>query len=197
MQLKNILPALTVIMCMHAAAQTSFADSIDHYHLNYVAEHEVVKGDDRDKLKFFAPDEHYRVLARFERKEQSAWMQMKTSASTVKIYRVYGVIHFTIHDTVLHLNLYQSQALMESEKYRNLLFLPFTDLTTGKESYDGGRYIDLDMSSIQNNEVVIDFNKAYNPYCAYVSGRYSCPIPPAENRLAVAVKAGEMRYGDH
>jgi uncharacterized protein (DUF1684 family) len=86
---------------------------------------------------------------------------------------------------------------MESEKYRNLLFLPFTDRTTGKESYDGGRYIDLDMSSIQNNEVVIDFNKAYNPYCAYVSGRYSCPIPPAENRLAVAVKAGEMRYGGH
>jgi uncharacterized protein len=137
------------------------------------------------------------VLARFERKEQSAWLQMKTSAASTKIYRIYGVITFTIHDTVLRLNLYQSQALMESEKYRNLLFLPFTDRTTGKESYDGGRYIDLDLNSIQNNKVLIDFNKAYNPYCAYVSGRYSCPIPPAENNLAVAVRAGEMRYGDH
>jgi uncharacterized protein len=197
MQLKNFPLALTVFMALDVAAQTSYADSIDHYHLNYVAEHEVVKGDDRDKLKFFTPDEQFRVLARFERKEQSAWLQMKTSAASTKIYRIYGVITFTIHDTVLRLNLYQSQALMESEKYRNLLFLPFTDRTTGKESYDGGRYIDLDLNSIQNNKVLIDFNKAYNPYCAYVSGRYSCPIPPAENNLAVAVRAGEMRYGDH
>jgi uncharacterized protein len=95
------------------------------------------------------------------------------------------------------LNLYQSQSLMEVDAYKSHLFLPFTDETSGAGSYEGGRYIDLSFEDIRNKKIVIDFNKAYNPYCAYVSGKYNCPIPPAENTLPVRVEAGERQYAKH
>ncbi|MEJ0106895.1 MAG: DUF1684 domain-containing protein [Bacteroidota bacterium] len=72
---------------------------------------------------------------------------------------------------------------------------PFTDLTTGNESYQTGRYIDFTVKDIKNGELVIDFNKAYNPSCAYVSDKYNCPVPPRENNLTIAIKAGgEMNF---
>jgi uncharacterized protein (DUF1684 family) len=79
-------------------------------------------------------------------------------------------------------------------KYKNYLFVPFKDMTNGKETYGGGRYLDLETTDIQNDSVILDFNKAYNPYCAYSNG-YSCPIPPKENHLAVSIEAGEKTFG--
>ena len=73
------------------------------------------------------------------------------------------------------------------------LFLPFTDNTNGVETYGGGRYIDLKIPA--GNTINIDFNKAYNPYCAY-SDKYSCPIPPPENHLDIEIKAG-IKLTDH
>jgi uncharacterized protein len=86
--------------------------------------------------------------------------------------------------------------LMNRPEYADYLFVPFTDATTGNETYGSGRYIDLRLGDIKNNTVLLDFNKCYNPYCAYTSG-YNCPIPPKENRLAVAVKAGEKVFPKH
>ena len=83
---------------------------------------------------------------------------------------------------------------MGTDQYKNYLFLPFTDATTGVETYESGRYIDLEINDIKDNLVIIDFNKAYNPYCAYTTG-YNCPIPPAENDLHIAITAGEKAYG--
>jgi uncharacterized protein (DUF1684 family) len=74
------------------------------------------------------------------------------------------------------------------------LFVPFKDKTSGITSYEGGRYIDIDIPT--TDEVVLDFNKAYNPYCAYNS-KYSCPIPPAVNSLAIEILAGEKAYKNH
>ena len=82
---------------------------------------------------------------------------------------------------------------MKQEKLREYLFVPFGDATSGFESYGGGRYIEFYISDIKNNKVIIDFNKAYNPYCAYTTG-YNCPIPPTENMLTVAITAGEKNY---
>ena len=78
--------------------------------------------------------------------------------------------------------------------YRDYLFIPFKDLTNGKESYGGGRYIDLRMRQLDKDKVILDFNKSYNPYCAF-SEEYSCPIPPKENHLTIAIEAGEKNYG--
>jgi uncharacterized protein (DUF1684 family) len=159
----------------------------------YVADHEVVTGADKQKMKFYPVQQQYRISAIFEKKENSKWFWMNTSGNTKQQYRVYGIIRFNVHDTTVALHIYQLRSLMSSEKYKELLFIPFTDLTSGRETYGGGRYIDLNIDDIINNAYMIDFNKAYNPYCAYTTG-YNCPIPPIENDLSVAIKAGEMNY---
>ena len=83
---------------------------------------------------------------------------------------------------------------MQQEKRIYYLFVPLGDATSGFESYGGGRYMVFFIPDIKNNKVVLDFNKAYNPYCAYTTG-YNCPIPPIENLLKVAITAGEKNYG--
>ena len=175
--------------------QKTYKDSIETYFKKYVKEHEVVIGKDKEFMSFFPVNEKYRMACRFERTTNSPWFRMESSGPIKKNYRVYGIIHFTINDTAVTLSLYQSQDLMTSKEYKDHLFIPFTDATSGEETYASGRYIDLDIKDIAGDKFVIDFNKAYNPYCAYVSGKYNCPIPPAENRLIFAIRAGEKAFG--
>lgn len=177
-------------------AQTSYEDSLNTYLKNYVSGHEVVTGADKQKIKFFPVNKYYRITASVELKENSSWFLMKTSGKEKQRYRVFGVLYFQVHDTTVSLNIYQSSSLMNSDKYKDYLFIPFTDKTSGIETYGGGRYIDLVISDIINKTYTIDFNKAYNPYCAYTTG-YNCPIPPQENDLPVAVKAGELNFSKH
>jgi uncharacterized protein (DUF1684 family) len=177
------------------AQNKTYKDSIETYFKKYVKEHEVVTGKDKEFISFFPVNEKNRITCRFERTSNSAWFRMESSGPIKRNYRVYGIIHFTINDTNVTLNIYQSQDLMTSPQYKDHLFIPFTDATSGEESYESGRYIDLEIRDISNDKVLIDFNKAYNPYCAYVSGKYNCPIPPAENRLAVAIRSGEKAFG--
>jgi len=195
MSRSNLILIATLFTSATGFAQQSYHDTLQVFIKNYVDTHDVVKGDDRKSLNFFPIDKNYRVIANFERVKNGKWFTMETSGSQKKVHRVYGTIHFTIHDTALALNIYQSQDLMAATEYKEYLFLPFTDLTSGEESYASGRYIDLTFKDIMNNKVVIDFNKAYNPSCAYVSGKYNCPIPPRENSLNVAILAGEKNYG--
>jgi uncharacterized protein (DUF1684 family) len=195
--MKYVFSFLLILSGHSLFAQSSYKDSIEAFIKNYVDTHEVVKGDDRKQLHFFDVNEKYRVIAKFEKTQTNQWFEMPTSGKIKKVFRVYGVLSFAINDTLVKLNLYQSQELMGNDQYKNYLFLPFTDATTGNETYESGRYIDLQTSDIKNNEVIIDFNKAYNPYCAYVSGVYNCPIPPAANHLPVAILVGEKIYGRH
>ncbi|HEU4473163.1 MAG TPA: DUF1684 domain-containing protein [Flavisolibacter sp.] len=191
--IKILIPAL-ILLQVQAQAQTTYTDSAEAHIRKYVEQHEVVKdAADKKRLQFFSADPAYRVLASFEKKEGSSWFEMKTSGSIRQLFRVYGVLHFKLADTSLTLNVYQSQGLMQVEGYKTYLFLPFTDGTTGNESYEVGRYIDLRQEDIRNGQVYIDFNKAYNPYCAYASS-YSCPIPPKENNLPVRIMAGEKKF---
>lgn len=183
-----------LILSVISSAQKNYKDSLQDFIKNYIDKHEVVTGDDRKNLQFFPINETYKVIARFEKVRNGSWFTMETSNAKKQTYRVYGTIHFTIHDTTLKLNIYQSQRLMAVPEFKEHLFLPFIDLTSGEETYVTGRYIDLNLNDILDNKVVIDFNKAYNPYCAYVSGTYSCPIPPKENSLNVAILAGEKNY---
>jgi uncharacterized protein len=189
--------AMSFLCSSVCSAQETYKDSLQAFIKDYVDKHEVVKTDDKKFLNFFPLNKDYRVIAQFERVKNGSWFSMETSGSTKQVFRVYGIIHFTIHDTILQLNIYQSQRLMAVEEYKDHLFLPFTDLTSGEASYAAGRYIDLSFNDIIDNKVVIDFNKAYNPYCAYVSHKYNCPIPPKENNLNVVIPAGEMNYGKH
>ena len=140
-----------------------------------------------EALPFFKIDSAYYVVARFERTKKPKSIKFKTSTDRRPKYEIFGTVFFEIHGVEYSLKVYQSHRLREMEEYKNHLFLPFTDLTTGVESYGGGRYIDLE---IPNSEtIIIDFNHAYNPYCAY-SSRYSCPVVPNENFINVKILAG-------
>ena len=184
---------LSIICLGMPGAAQSYTDSMNLYQENYVAQHQVVQGKDKAYMHFFPVDPDYRVKATVNYVDQSPWVAFATSSGARKNYRVYAVLHFTLHQQSFSLNLYQSQDLLGQEKYKDYLFLPFTDSTNGNESYASGRYLELREGEIMNNSAWIDFNKAYNPYCAYVK-YYSCPIPPAENHLEVPVRAGEKNF---
>jgi uncharacterized protein (DUF1684 family) len=102
----------------------------------------------------------------------------------------YGYFDFQLGGKTHRLQVYKLLDL--APQYKHLLFIPFLDATSGRESYGGGRYIDLEER--QDNRYVVDFNLAYNPSCAYGKSGYSCPIPPAENRLSVRIEAGEKNW---
>ncbi|MGB3851475.1 MAG: DUF1684 domain-containing protein [Tunicatimonas sp.] len=144
-------------------------------------------------LPFYPIDAQLRVTARFMRTPGSPPFAMPTSRPRRTIYEQYGKAQFTLRDTTYELLIYQSHELRVTEKYRNHLLLPFTDLTSGTETYGGGRYLELTIP--KSDTIVIDFNKAYHPYCAY-NPKYACPIPPRENNLPVAIRAG-VRLGEH
>lgn len=143
-------------------------------------------------LEFFAIDTTFNVVAEFVRTPFETPFEMPTTTERKPVYVKYGELYFTLKGKEYKLNVYQNQH--PKPEYKDYLFLPFTDLTNGEGSYAGGRYIDMTIPKSKN--VSIDFNKAYNPYCAY-SGKYSCPIPPAENYLDLPVTAGVKAYSGH
>ncbi len=145
-------------------------------------------------LDFYPIDLKYRVVAKFVRTPDEKPFKMRTTTDRLPEYVKYGEAHFTIEGTDLKLNVYKSTSVPKDPKYTNYLFIPFTDYTSGDGSYGGGRYVD---AWIPDGDIlVIDFNKAYNPYCAY-SKRYSCPIPPRENDLKIRIEAGVKDFGEH
>ena len=191
----NFLVILIISFFQNTNAQNkTYRDSILIYQQNYINTHEVVGKDDRKYIFFYDIDESYRVTASIERINDVKGFEMNTSSGMKKKYFNYGLLSFKLHDSLLHLFVYQSESLMQQEKYKDYLFVPFGDATSGFESYGGGRYLEFYMAAIKNNQVVLDFNKAYNPYCAYTAG-YNCPIPPKENLLNVPIAAGEKNYG--
>jgi uncharacterized protein (DUF1684 family) len=176
------------------AQSSSYIDSLGEYQDNYVKTHEVVTGKDKAFMHFFPINEKYRVKAKIEKVPEAPWFKMETSGKEKKTHRVFAIATFMLHDTLVKLHIYQSQQLMGIKQYADLLFIPFTDRTSGEESYANGRYIDASLTDIKGDSLVLDFNKAYNPYCAYVSNVYNCPMPPPENDLPLAVRAGEMKF---
>lgn len=142
-------------------------------------------------LDFFEIDSMYIVTARLVRTPDEKPFKMVTTTDRRPGYKKYGVLHFTIAGKDLKLNVYQNAE--PRKPAGRTLFLPFTDNTSGDETYGGGRYIELEIPN--GNETEIDFNKAYNPYCVY-NKKYSCPVVPAENHLDIAVRAGVKKY-DH
>ncbi|WP_244543040.1 DUF1684 domain-containing protein [Aquimarina amphilecti] len=146
------------------------------------------------ELDFFDIDTTYSITAKFIRTPYETPFIMKTTTDREPVYVKYGEAHFMLQDREWILNVYQNQGLKTQPEYEDYLFLPFTDLTNGETSYGGGRFIDLKIPDADT--IVIDFNKAYNPYCAY-SARYSCPIPPEENHLELEIPVGVKKYNKH
>lgn len=145
-------------------------------------------------LDFFKFDSTYVVEAHFKRTPNEAPFKMKTTTDRLPDYVKYGELTFNLIGEHLTLNIYQNQSLKEKEGFEDYLFLPFLDETNGLESYGGGRYVDAKIP--ESDTVIIDFNKAYNPYCAY-NDKYSCPLVPRENYLKTRIEAGVKVFKKH
>lgn len=138
-------------------------------------------------LNYFDFDSTFQITARFT-KSKGKKFEMPTSTERLPVYRRYGIIEFEIGLDTYTLEVYQNLTLRKEKEYKNHLFIPFRDGTSRNQSYGGGRYLDVEIP--EEKTIDIDFNLAYNPYCAY-SYRYSCPIPPEVNTLTIAIEAGE------
>lgn len=142
-------------------------------------------------LDFYPIDDKYIVEAKFVKAKREKVFEMKTTTTRLPKYKKYGELHFTLEGKAFKLNIYQNIDLSKKPGYKDYLFLPFTDLTCGKESYIGGRYLDARIP--KTDVMIIDFNKAYNPYCAY-NHKYSCPLVPLDNDLDIEIKAGVKKF---
>ena len=139
-------------------------------------------------LDFFTYDSTYLVTAKLTKTPKEKPFMMLTTTDMMVEYIKYGTISFELLSNQYSLDIYKN---LEDPNERDNLFLPFLDDTNGNESYGGGRYINLDIAQVDN--LIIDFNSAFNPYCVY-DEKYSCPIVPRENYLPLEIKAGVKNF---
>ena len=139
-------------------------------------------------LDFFTYDSTYLVTAKLTKTPKEKPFMMLTTTDMVVEYIKYGTVSFELLNNQYSLDIYKN---LEDPNERDNLFLPFLDDTNGNESYGGGRYINLSIPQVDN--LIIDFNSAFNPYCVY-DEKYSCPIVPRENYLPLEIKAGVMNF---
>lgn len=148
-------------------------------------------------LDFFPVDSAYIVTAKLTKTVDATIFEMQTTTSRKPLYQEYGKLNFSLQGKDCTLTLYQNLEHIDHKEYKDYLFLPFTDQTSGEESYAVGRYMNVFKSKITaDNTVVLNFNNTYNPYCAY-NDKYSCPITPKENHLTIEVKAGVKAFKKH
>ena len=143
------------------------------------------------KLRYFKPKVKFLKHAAFERYGQTEHFLMKTTTDRLPEYFIVGKVSFRHKGKTHTLQVYQNIELVKKPGFEKHLFIPFNDLTNGTDTYGGGRFLDITDSG--TDTLVIDFNKAYNPYCAY-NHKYSCPIPPESNNLQIKIKAGEKKW---
>lgn len=133
-------------------------------------------------LSYFEIDPTWKVLGKIDKVKSGQKFEIQMTGGETETYEPYGNISFEKDGKKVSLKLF-----INSE---GMLFLPFKDLTSGKETYGAGRYIDLDPKNEKDSQIEIDFNLAYHPFCAY-NHTFTCPLPPAENLIPMAVTAGE------
>lgn len=138
--------------------------------------------DDFEGLRYFPENEALRLQVTVEEFPEQEQLQLQTSTGDVQQYTRFGRFEFNVEGEDAALTIYTND---------HGFFLPFVDALAGEVTYGAGRYLEPEL--LPNGEFLIDFNMAYNPFCAY-NEAYSCPIPPAENRLKVPVRAGEMNF---
>jgi len=142
--------------------------------------------DDFAGLAYYPENDGLRLVVHPEEFAEKEPIHMTTSTGGVQEYVRWGRFGFAVDQQAAALTIYYAAW--------GGFFVPFVDATSGNETYGAGRYLELE--ALEDGTFLADFNLAYNPYCAY-SEDFSCPVPPAENRIAVPVRAGEMQYQGH
>lgn len=136
-------------------------------------------------LKYYSFNKDYIVDFVLEKADKAKTVELKMTDGTTEKLILFGKLKGEIGGFTLSLLLYQHED--------GNFFLPFKDKTAPTETYGGGRFLDLPLTNVKNNRLRVDFNLAYNPYCAY-NEDFACPIPPAENTLPIRIEAGEKIF---
>lgn len=199
LSLTTLLLFFIFFSCKEKSTKLSYVDTIKEYQYNMnktFADKETTPFNEEDfkdfrSLSFFPIDENYKVEADFKLIENPEFFEMPTTTDRKPLYATYGTATFTLNGKEVQLQIYQCKD-KNSPNFYDALFLPFIDGTSGNESYGGGRYIEPPQP--KDGKITIDFNRSYNPYCIYNAEKFSCPIPPKENRLSIPIKAGIKNY---
>ena len=197
--MKLLSTIFALLITSFGVAAQSYNNEIDKWRENYKQEflkdeHSPLKTADTGFLRFYAVDDTYKVKAKFKLTPDSKPFDIETHSGKKKPYRRYGMLSFTVKGQDYTLEVYQGLQLIKKPELRDYLFIPFTDLTNNETTFGGGRYLDFKIGDIKKGILVLDFNKSYNPYCAFAEG-YSCPIPPDANKLNIRIEAGELIFG--
>ena len=201
--MRRILSSLLVLVALTAIACSSGPSAGDDDYVKkleaYRADKDQMMRDDPSSpiprnlktlllpLRYFPPDPSFSTAASLRLADQRPVFEMPTSTGAIRRMQRVGVLDFTLKGQPMSLG-----AFVEEGQQIDELFVPFADETTGKDTYEAGRYLQLVPTSTNLYEV--DFNKAFNPYCAY-NKSYECPFPPPSNRLKMAITAGEKNPG--
>jgi uncharacterized protein (DUF1684 family) len=199
--MKNLLLLSGLLFSTFLAAQSHveiYTDELAKHRLLYKSEfinhpRSPLTAADTGFIDFFPPDHSWDLQAKISLTPDAQPFDLPTFNGQAKKYRQYGILEMEHKGTLFFLSVYQSINLMKDSAFVNYLFMPFTDLSNGETTYEGGRYIDFSIGDIKHNTLRVDFNKCYNPYCAFSDG-YSCPVPPLENRLKIEIPAGEKKF---
>jgi len=198
--MKNLVVLVIIITVLHACKdQKRYIPNLTEFQkeLNSsfkdVTKSPLSKEDRQNfiSLEFFDFDSSYVVKGILIPFQKDSIFDMKTNTDRMHTYNKFGKIKFNLDNTYFELNVYKDQELINDQTNIDDVFLPFYDNTNGITTYSGGRYMDLKVS--KDSIISIDFNKAYNPYCVY-NYKFSCPIVPSENFIALEVNAGVKDY---
>ncbi len=183
---------------VNAQPNGKFFDKVEKFREKYQRElvrdlHSPLTKYDLRFLHFYDFDSVYNVNCKITKLQNQDFFNFMTSSGQKRKYRKFAKLSCVVKDTAIELYTYESERLLKSKQYKDYIFLPFTDNTNGDVTYGGGRYLDLQREDFSFDNINIDFNLCYNPYCAYSSG-YSCAIPPKENYVPINMEAGEKMY---
>ncbi len=182
-------------LAQHATLEADVAEYRAHYKADFLTNpRSPLTAADTAFLDFFPATADWTFWAKFERTPDAKPFEMMTYSGQKRDYVQFGLLKFEVKGQPQSLRIYQNLKLVKDSTYRDHLFLPFKDLTNNEQTYGGGRYLDFKQGDIlPNNTIALDFNRCYNPWCAFSDG-FNCPIPPRENHLELEVLAGERNF---
>lgn len=181
---------LAIIVFTIFGSESNYIEQITKLRHRYEENLKVIdespfKGKDFEGLKYYEPNSDYRVDAKRVLLTGEEFVTLATSTGTTRKYVKQALLIFELNGVT------DTLTLLQNLEDPSDLFLPFTDETSGGDTYGAGRYLPLE--PVSKEEIELDFNRAFNPYCAY-SAEYSCPMPPRENHINTKVEAGEKNY---
>jgi len=197
--LRKFIYALLLPLPLWVSAQSSYIEDMLDYRQGYKESllhgNHALKPEDTGYLRFYNIDPAYKVQAVLEPLVGMIPYPIRTAhGGSRKSVRVYGYVYFNLMGASLKLYVLRFVDMITNATLSDQLFIAFTDRTNYKETFLGGRYLDLSTNDIKDNNVELDFNKCYNPHTAYEKG-YPYLIPPTENSLIIDIKAGEKIFG--